>query len=326
MKVCVFGAGAIGGHLAARFAKGGAGVSVVARGAHLEAIQRDGLTVRTRDGDLAFRLRASANPAELGPQDAVIVTVKTPSLPEVARSIHPLLKPETPVAFVVNGIPWWYFHAHGGRFDGRRLPRLDPQDALWKAVGPERAIGGVVNSPSSVIAPGVVHVERAANWITLGEPDNTASRRVETLVAILREGGIDARATTDIRTAIWEKLISNLMTGPISVLSQSNYQQVLAEPECLAAARRIVAEVTAVAEALGCKPDHDADKRLAQAVNMRHKPSILQDLELGRPMEVDSLLVMAVEMARLAGVPTPTLDLLVALCRVRARSAGLYAG
>lgn len=326
MKVCVFGAGAIGGHLAARFAKGGADVSLVARGAHLEALRRDGLTVHTRTGDLHYRLNASAAPADLGPQDAVIVTVKAPALPQVAQAIGPLLKPETSVVFVMNGIPWWYFHGHGGPLDGRHLPLLDPDDAMWNAVGPQRAIGGVVNSPSSVTAPGVVHVAREANWISLGEPDNRASPRVEALVAILREGGIDARASTDIRTAIWNKLISNLMTGPISVLSLSNYQQVLAEPECVAAARRIIAEATAVAEALGCKPDHDGDKRLAQAMSVPHKPSMLQDLELGRPMEIDSMLGMTVEMARLAGVPTPTLDLLVALCRVRARTAGLYGG
>ena len=326
MKVCVFGAGAIGGHLAARFAKGGAEVSLVARGPHLEALKRDGLTVHTRQGDLHYRLAASADPADFGPQDAVLVTVKAPALPQVAQAIGPLLKPDTSVVFVMNGIPWWYFHGHGGPLDGRRLPLIDPDDAMWNAVGPQRAIGGVVNSPSSVIAPGVVHVAREANWISLGEPDNTASPRVEALVALLRDSGIDAHASTDIRTAIWNKLISNLMAGPISVLSQSNYQQVLAEPECVAAALRIVGEVTAVAEALGCKPDHDGDKRLAQAMSVPHKPSMLQDLELGRPMEIDSMLGMTVEMARLAGVPTPTLDLLVALCRVRARTAGLYQG
>jgi 2-dehydropantoate 2-reductase len=326
MKVCVFGPGAIGGHLAARFAKGGAEVSLVARGAHLDAIRRDGLTVRTLNGALHYHLAASADPAELGPQDAVVVTVKAPALPQVAQTIRPLLKPETSVAFVMNGIPWWYFHGHGGPLDGRRLPLLDPGDALWNAVGPQRAIGGVVNSPSSVIAPGVVDVERETNWISLGEPDDSESSRVQALVDVLREGGIDARASTDIRTAIWNKLVSNLMTGPISVLSQSNYRQVLAEPECFAAARRVIVEATAVAEALGCKPDRDADKRLNQAVNLPHKPSILQDLELGRPMEIEAIFGMAVEMARLADVATPTLDLLVALCRVRARTAGLYAG
>lgn len=326
MKVCVFGAGAIGGHLAARFAKGGAEVSLVARGAHLEAIRRDGLTVRTPTGDLNCRVPASADPAALGPQDAVVVTVKAPALPEVARTIAPLLKPETPVVFVMNGIPWWYFHASGGPLDGRRLPLLDPGDALWKAVGPRRAIGGVVNSPSSVVAPGVVNVEREANWVTFGEPDNSISRRVETLVAIVREGGIEARASTDIRTAIWNKLISNLMTGPMAVLTQSSYKDFLAEPACFAAARRVVEEATAVALALGCKPDKDPEPRLAQAVKLAHRASILQDLELGRPMEVDSIFGMAVEMARLAGVATPTLDLLVGLSRARARSAGLYGG
>jgi len=326
MKVCVFGAGAIGGHLAARLAKGGAEVSVVARGAHLEAMRSNGLTVRTRQGDLHSRPRASADPAELGPQDAVVVTVKTPAFPDVAKTIAPLLGPQTPVAFVMNGIPWWYFHAHGGPLDGRHLPRLDPDDALWNAVGPQRAIGGVVNSPSVVVEPGVVHVERAANWLSLGEADGRISPRTQELADCMAAGGIDAVATTDIRTAIWNKLISNLMTAPMAVLSQGSYAQFLCEPACVDAARTIVHEMLALAEALGCSPDRDVEKRLAQALGQPHRASILQDLELGRPMEVESLFAAPLELARMAGVATPTLDLLVALSRARARRAGLYQG
>lgn len=324
MKICVFGAGAIGGHLAARLFKGGAEVSVVARGAHLAAIQARGLTVRARDGETVARIAASDDPAALGPQDAVIVTTKAPSLGTVARSIGPLLAADTPVAFVMNGIPWWYFFRHGGPHDGRRLPKLDPDGALWDRLGTRRAIGGVVNSPSAVVEPGIVQVERATNWLTLGEPEGSRSERVERIAAPLRAGGLDVRVTEDVRSAIWEKLISNLMTGPIAVLTQSGYDAFLAEPAVYAAARQIVVEAVAVAEALGCKPSRDHEKRLAAAVNSRHHASILQDLELGRAMEVDAIFGMAVEMARIANVPTPTLDLFVALAKVRARRAGLY--
>ena len=326
MKVCVFGPGAIGGHLAARLAKGGADVSVVARGPHLAAIRRNGLTVRTTQGTLHARVHANDDPAALGPQDAVLVTVKAPALPAVAERIAPLLKPETPVVFVMNGIPWWYFFAHGGPLDGTQMPRIDPGGAIWNAVGPLRAIGGVVNAPSAVTEPGVVNVERDNNYLIMGEPDGSLSQRAEALAQTLRDGGLDARVTGDIRTAIWDKLISNLMTGPIAVLTQSGYRDFLSEPACMEAAQRVVLEAAAVAHALGCKPDPDPDTRLTRATGLPHRASILQDLELGRPMEVDAIFGMAVELARLVNVPTPTLDLLVALVKARARRAGLYEG
>jgi 2-dehydropantoate 2-reductase len=324
MKVCVFGAGAIGSHVALRLAGGGAQVSVVARGAQLDAIRSRGITGRTPDGELHADVSASADPQALGPQDAVVVTVKAPSLPSVAHAIGPLLGPETPVAFVMNGIPWWYFHAHGGALDGRRLPRLDPDDALWRAIGPERVIGGVVNSPSTVVEPGIVLVGRRTSSLTLGEPDGTLSARARALADVLTAGGMTAAVSNDIRSVIWEKLTTNLMSGPLTILSQSAYREVFAEPACCDAALRIMAEVSAVARALGRHTDPDHAKRIESNRLMAHKPSILQDLELGRPMEVDALLTTTLEMARLTGVQTPTLDLLVALVRLRAKAAGLY--
>jgi len=172
MRVCVFGAGAIGGHLAVRLARGGAEVSVLARGPHLAAIQRDGLTVHASDGQLHTRVRASDDPKALGPQDAVLVTVKAPALPAVAAGIAPLLKPDTPVVFAMNGIPWFYFHGIGGALEGRRLAKIDPGDALWRAVGPERAIDGVVYAASAVIAPGECRSSPRAR--RTGRPRNTA--------------------------------------------------------------------------------------------------------------------------------------------------------
>jgi 2-dehydropantoate 2-reductase len=324
MKLCVFGAGAIGSHLALRAARGGADVSVVARGEQLAAIRRNGLTVRAPDGAFNVKVAASDNPADLGPQDAILVTVKAPALPSVARGIALLLKADTPVAFVTNGIPWWYFYAHGGELEGRRLARIDPDDAMWKALGPERAIGSVVNAPTTVVSPGVIEIARPNSYLVLGEPDGSLSPRVEMIAAPIRAGGLRVEVTADIRSEIWTKLLGNLATGPMSVISQSNYQQIIAEPACKEAAHRILMEAGAIALALGCKPDPEQAKRLERTAQLPHKASILQDLELGRPMEVDGIFGAALELARLVNVATPTLDLLAALARLRAQRAGLY--
>lgn len=326
MKVCVFGAGAIGGQLAVRLARGGADVSVVARGAHLAAIQRDGLKIHTSEGELHASVAASEDPAALGRQDAVLVTVKAPALPAVAATIAPLLGPDTPVAFVMNGIPWFYFHAIGGELDGRRLSKVDPDDAIWRAVGPERAIAGVVYAASTVTAPGVIELENPDSRVVLGEPDGRISQRVQAIAAHIQGGGMQAPVTGAIRDEIWNKLLNNLASGSLGVLSQAAISQVYQEPACIEAARRIMHEGVAVATSLGAKPNLEHDKRLARGRTMDHKPSILQDLELGRPMEIDGIFGSVLELARMTDVPTPTLDLVVALMKVRARGAGLYSG
>ncbi len=324
MRVCVFGAGAIGGHLAGRLARGGAEVSVVARGAHLAAIQADGLVVQAFDGTFTSRMTATADPAALGVQDAVIVTVKAPALPSVAAAIAPLLGPQTPVVFVMNGIPWWYFDRLGGAFDGTRIEGLDPGEAVRRAIGPARSIGGVVYSACTVVAPGVVAVDNPNNRLVLGEIDGLVSARAEAIAAPLRAGGFTVDITPDIRTAVWAKLMMNMSGGPISVLTQSSPGRNLVEPAVELAVRRVYAEGLAIARALGCDPVVDVEAALAGAKRLAHKPSILQDLELGRPMEVPTIFDAPLQLARLVGVETPTLDLLVAMARLRARAAGLY--
>jgi 2-dehydropantoate 2-reductase len=325
MKICIYGAGAIGGHLAARLYRAGADVSVIARGAHLAAIQADGLTVHAIDGEHHAPVRASDDPAELGKQDAVFVTVKAPALPAVAASISPLLGADTPVAFVMNGIPWWYFDHLAGPHEGKSLPRIDPDDALRRALGPGRTIGGVVYSASAVTAPGVVEVEQPKSRIILGEPDGTLSDRVLTLSGLITKGGISGEATPAIRTEIWNKLISNLAGGSLAVLTGSAPKGIYTtEPAVEQAALRMMQEATAIAQALGADPTTDHTRRITGQRSMDHKPSILQDLELGRPMEVDGLFDAPLALAHLAGVTVPTLELMVALCKLRARSSGLY--
>ncbi|MFN4283688.1 MAG: ketopantoate reductase family protein [Alphaproteobacteria bacterium] len=327
MRICIFGAGAIGGNIAGRLHKAGVTPAIVARGAHLAAIQANGLEVRYADGDVqAVKARASDDARDLGPQDLVIVTAKAPALPSVAAGIGPLLGPETAVLFVMNGIPWWYFQNHGGPHDDRRLAKLDPGDALRRAVAPERVIGGTIYSSCSVVRPGVVEVTSSINRLILGEPTGAATPRVEAIAKLLAAGGIAAPVTRDIRDAVWTKLISNFSSGPLAALTQSNFKTLFAEEVCRDAVRRTVAEGVAIAAAMGRRAEADAEDILKRLSPSAHKPSILQDLELGRPMEVDAIYTVPLEMARLAGLATPTLDLLVGLLKLRAASAGLYGG
>ena len=323
MKVCVFGAGAIGGHVAARLAKGGAEVSVVARGANLAAIQDRGLTVHAPDGTLHCRPRASADPTALGPQDAVIVTTKAPALPSVAAAIAPLLGPETAVAFVMNGIPWWYNDATAR--DGQPLPALDPGGALRQAVGIARSIGGVVYSACEVTEPGVVEVETSDGRVILGEVDGRISPRAEALAAAIAAGGLPSPVVADIRQAVWQKLLGNLVSGPLCILTRSCMQDTLQSAEARETAIRMSEEVTAIAAAEGWPIPGDAPAaRVARAARLRHKPSILQDLEAGRMMEVEAMLQAPLRIARDAGVAVPTLALMVALATRAAVAAGLY--
>ncbi|WP_439597160.1 ketopantoate reductase family protein [Falsiroseomonas sp.] len=323
MRICVYGAGAIGGHIAGRLARGGAEVSLVARGAHLAAIQANGLTVQAHDGTHHSRPKASADPRELGPQDAVIVTVKAPALPDVAAGIAPLLGEKTAVAFVMNGIPWWYFLGHEGPHRDMRLPAVDPGGALEKAVGLARTIGGVVYSASEVVSPGVVHSEHGNIRVILGEPDGRISDRAKAISAVLEAGGMPSPVTPEIRMELWAKLLGNLGNGPICVLTRRGVRDSFADPLLRDAARRSAQEGQAIAAALGVTLPDSHVERVA-AANMAHKPSILQDLELGRPMEIESLFATPLHLARLTNTPTPQLDLLVAMVKQAARAAGLY--
>ena len=314
MRICVYGAGSVGGYLAGFLARSDAEVSVVARGAHLAAIRANGLTVETPDQTMVSKVAASDNPEELGPQDAVIVTVKAPSLPSVAASIAPLLGPDTPVAFVMNGIPWWYFHAHGGNFDGRQLPLLDPNGALHRIVGPQRAIGGIFWPACSVPAPGVVRLLTGAGRGTVfGEPDGRTTPRIVALADAFRAASLPVATAPNIRTLIWQKLAFNLSAGPMCVLTETPVLNTHEETALIACSRRMVAEAEAVARAMGISLDLDMIQIVATNMKLAHRPSILQDLEAGRRMEVDALYSVPLEMARMVNVPTPTLDLMVGL-------------
>lgn len=324
MKICVYGAGAIGGYLAGRLAQGGAELSVVARGPHLAAIRAEGLTVRTAEGDMRSRPAASDRPADLGPQDAVVVCTKVPALGSVAAGIGPLLGRDTAVAFVTNGIPWWHFDRHCGEADGARVPEVDPGEAIRRAVGVERTLGGVVYAACSVASPGVVEVSSRTSKLILGEPDGARSARAIALAVAFKAGGLPCSVSPDIRSEVWGKLLNNLANGPLCLLTRRDMRDTFADPVLYDAALKVVEEGLALAAAMGRHVSSSAQERVSLSAQIPHKPSILQDLELGRPMEIDALFAVPLRLARERGVPTPTLSLLVAMATQAAEAAGLY--
>ena len=326
MKICVFGAGAIGGNFAARLADAGNDVSVIARGAHLEAIKARGLTLIAGDKRIVAKVRASDKPADFGPQDAVISTLKATGLGGLAASVAPLLGPDTPVVFAQNGIPWWYGHGLAkSRPAAPDLSRLDPGGALARTVGLQRTLGGVISSPNHVAEPGVIVNEiPGRNGLSIGEPDDQPSGRVDRLRATLVAAGISSPATRDIRYEIWHKLMANL-TGSTICLVLGQPGTIQKTPIVNRMARRAHAEALAVAAAHGVKLDDSPDVRYGpKRVYFEHRPSILQDYDLGRPMEIESIVRAPVAFARSAGVDTPTLDAIEAFAVSLATSKGLY--
>jgi 2-dehydropantoate 2-reductase len=321
LRICVFGAGAIGGFIAGYLARSGADVSVVARGAHLAAIRANGLTVEATDETFTVPVRASDDPAELGVQDGVLVAVKAPALPTVARQMAPLLAEDTPVAFLTNGVPWWYFHGHGGAMDGKRLEMLDPGDTIWNAIGPKRTVGGIAWPASSVPAPGVIRVLNPKSRATvLGAPDGVTTPGIALLAGAFEAAGLPVVVETRIRDRIWEKIAFNLSAGPMCVLTETPVRATHEEPALIAASRRVVAEAEALIAALGCSATLDMERIVEINTSLGHRPSILQDLLAGRPMEVDALYNVPLQLAGMTGVAMPTLELLAALIRVKVKA------
>ncbi len=326
MRICVFGAGAIGGNFAARLAASGNEVSVVVRGAHLEAIRAKGLTLIAGDKKITVKVHASDKPSELGRQDAVISTLKATGLPALAESVGPLLGPDTPVVFAQNGIPWWYgYGLSKSRPRAPDLSRLDPGGALLKAVGPERTLGGAITSPNHVVEPGVIHHEQPdRNQLWVAEIDDRQSQRVGALRAALKGAGIGSPDTTDIRYDIWHKLMANL-TGSAVCLILGQPSLVQKTPIVNQMCRRAHAEALAVAAAHGVVLDDSPDVRYGpKRVYFDHRPSILQDYDLGRPMEIESIVRAPVAFARSAGIATPTLDAIETFAVSLAAAKGLY--
>jgi 2-dehydropantoate 2-reductase len=325
MKFCIYGAGAIGGYLAVELALSGQEVCVVARGAHLEAIQRNGLKLLIQGGEKTVRIAAESDPVQLGQQDFVICALKAHQAFESAASFAPLLGPKTAVVTAMNGIPWWYFHQSGGRFEGQFLQSVDPGGRQWQCIGPQRAIGCVVEPACEVIAPGVI-AHHQFNRFILGEPDGQRSERVEHLSSALIAAGFDAPVRDNIRWNIWLKLWGNVCFNPISTLTGATLGRMTSEPELRALCKTMMLETQAVNEALGVQiPTEMMERRLAGAAAAAdHKMSMLQDLERGRSLEIDALVGVVLELGRLTGVSTPTIGAVLALVKERALGLGLY--
>jgi 2-dehydropantoate 2-reductase len=330
MRICIFGAGAVGGHLAARLAASGNVVSVIARGPHLRALQENGVRLLHGEETIIGRVRAAERASDLGPQDLVFVTLKANLLEAFARDCAPLLGPKTGVVFAQNGIPWWYGVGLGAR--RRRPPELaplDPGGVLARAIGPERVMGGVIYSANEVTEPGVVmNKVPGSNMLVVGEADDEQSERIKMVRDALERSGLSSPPARDIRAAIWAKLLQNLANSTLSTLTGGTVAELRADPEVAKVAARIAAEGRAVAEAHGI--DFDAAPQRPGGGHSsgmpQHKTSMLQDYERGRPMEIAAQLIIPLAFGRVAGVATPTLETLVPLVARKAAAKGLYAG
>jgi 2-dehydropantoate 2-reductase len=324
MKICIYGAGAIGGYLGVQFARAGADVSLVARGPHLAAMRANGLKLRIGDEEHVARPRCTDNPAELGPQDFVIVCLKAHSITGAIEAMQPLLGPQTRIVTAVNGIPYWYFYKHGGRYEGSTLESIDPGGRQWRELTPQRAIGCIVYPATEIEAPGVIrHVY--GNHFPIGEPSGEISADVTRLSALFVAAGMKAPALERIRDEIWLKLWGNVCLNPISALTHATLDVICTDPNTRALSKAIMLETQAIAERFGVKFRVDAERRIEGARKVgAHKTSMLQDLEHGRPMEIDPLVTVVQEMGRLTGISTPALDTVLALVAQRAKIAGLY--
>ena len=326
-RVCIFGAGAIGGDIAARLARaGGSEVSVVARGAHLDAITTRGLRLLAGGEDFTVKVRATDRPADLGSQDYVILATKAHNMAALVEPLQPLLGKDTAILFAQNGIPWWYFHGVEGALSGHRLESVDPGGALWQGLGPERALGAVVWFAAVLEAPGVIrhsHGER----LPVAEPSGARSARVATLSRLLSEAGFKSPVKADLRSEIWLKLWGNLSFNPVSILTLGTLEELATDPHSRAVISAMMAEAQGVAEALGIRFPVTIDERMAMAARVgAHKTSMLEDVLAGRPTELDALLGAAIELGKVTGRATPALNLVYDLARFRSRTGGASGG
>ena len=323
-KVCIYGAGAIGGWIGARLAQAGCDVSVVARGATLAAVREQGLRVQQGDATTAARVRASDSPAELGEQDLVVVAVKAPAMAEVAKHIAPLLGPQTVVLTAMNGVPWWFFQGFGGALEGTRLEAVDPEGSIAAAIPARHIVGCVVHASCSVPAPGVVK-QHMGNKLIVGEPSGGTTARLQALAGLLARAGFEVEVSPQIQKDGWYKLWGNMTVNPIAAFTGAPTDVILDDELARGFISRVMLEAREIGARIGIP--------IAQTPEDRHqvtrklgsfKPSMLQDVEAGKPVELDALVTVVKELGALTGVDTPFTDALLGLARVHAKVHGLY--
>lgn len=325
MKICVFGAGAIGGYIGGELALAGeTEVTLIARGPHLKAMRENGLKLLIDGEEKVAEVACTDDPAEAGPQDYVIVALKAHSVPGVVDAMQPLLGQETAVVTAQNGVPWWYFYKLEGEHEDRRLESVDPGGTLWDGIGPERAIGCVVYPACEIAEPGVIR-HLSSNRFPLGEPSGEKTERLLALSKAMVAANLKAPVRPKIRDDIWVKLWGNLSFNPISALTGATLDRIVEDEGTHAVARAMMVEAQEIGEKLGVSFPIDVDRRIAGAGEVgAHKTSMLQDLEQGRPMEIDALVTAVQELGRLVEVPTPAIDTVLALVRQRAKISGCY--
>jgi len=305
VRIVIAGAGAIGGYIGARLARAGADVVLFARGPHLQAMRDRGLRVISPDGDFEVRPQLAADLGTIGPADVVFLGVKAHALTSLAPQLRALFGPDTVVVSTQNGIPWWYFQGHGGELEGLRLERVDPGGVIAEAIEPRRIVGSLVYFSTDVPAPGVIH-HTEGNRISFGEPDGSRSDRSRHIAEALIAAGFRCPVTTRFRHEIWVKLLGNVAFNPISALTGATLVEIVRHPDVSRLVRDVMTETEAVAAKLGIELPISIDQRIAGAEKVgAHKTSMLQDLEGGRPLELEAVAGAVVELGDRLGVPMP---------------------
>jgi 2-dehydropantoate 2-reductase len=320
MRFLVAGAGAIGAYIGARMAHAGFDVTLFARGPHLRAMQERGVQVKSSEGNFVARPTIASSLEEVGAVDVIFLAVKAHSLPQLAPQLKPVLGPETTVVSTQNGIPWWHFHGFGGEWEGLRLERVDPGGVVSSAIEVQRVVGSIVYFSAEITEPGVVqHGE--GNRITLGEPDGSRSERSRLIAEALVASGLRCPLTTRIRHEIWVKVLGNASLNPVSALTRATIAQMLRDPGVCLVIRNVMQEVEAVSCKLGIELPVSIDQRIAGAEKVgEHKTSMLQDLEAGRPIELEALVGAVVELGERVGLPMPCTRTVYSCTRLLAES------
>ncbi|WP_427914078.1 2-dehydropantoate 2-reductase [Ramlibacter sp. MMS24-I3-19] len=324
MKACIYGAGAIGGWIGVRLARAGCEVSVVARNATLDALQLHGLRLDEDGGTLPAPVRASSDPAELGVQDLVVVAVKAPAMAEVARAIGPLLGPDTIVLTAMNGVPWWFFEGFGGSLAGTRLKAVDHDGSIARAIPGRHIVGCVVHASCSLVGPG--HVKRHfGNKLIVGEPSGEKTARVRELVAVLQKAGFETELSEQIQKDAWYKLWGNMTVNPVSAITGATTDRILNDDLVREFISRVMLEAREIGGRIGIPIEQMPEDRHQVTRKLgAFKTSMLQDVEAGKPVELDALVTVVKELGALTGVPTPFTDTLLGLARLHAQVHGLY--
>ena len=324
MKVCIYGAGAIGGWIGVHLAQQGCDLSAVARGATLQALQQNGLSLRQGDQEIRASVRACENPAELGVQDLVIVAVKAPAMADVARHIGPLMGPNTVVLTAMNGVPWWFLQGFGGALSGTSLQSVDPSGVIARHIPASRVIGGVVHASCSVDAPGVIR-HHFGNGLIVGEPAGADTPRLQALAALLVRAGFNATTSAQIQKDVWYKLWGNMTINPISAFTGATTDVILDDPLVRQFVSSVMLEARDIGELVGIPIAQTPEDRHAVTRKLgAFRTSMLQDVQARKPVELDALVSAVRELGQLTGVATPFTDALLGLSRLHARGLGLY--